>query len=38
MWVTVNGYNQWKSEYYDEDMKLVSSENFIGLFLFFIHS
>jgi outer membrane lipoprotein-sorting protein len=22
-WITVNGFNQWKTEYYDEDMKLV---------------
>lgn len=27
MWITVNGYNQWKAEYYDEDMKLVNTEN-----------
>jgi outer membrane lipoprotein-sorting protein len=26
-WVTVDGFNQWKSEYYDEDMELVNEEN-----------
>lgn len=24
MWITVDGYNQWKAEYYDEDNKLVN--------------
>lgn len=27
MWITVNGYNQWKAEYYDEDMKLINVQN-----------
>jgi len=27
MWITVNGYNQWKAEYYDEDNALVNTEN-----------
>ena len=26
-WITVNGFNQWKVEYYDEDMGLVSVMN-----------
>ena len=26
-WITVNGYDQWKAEYYDEDMELVNIEN-----------
>jgi outer membrane lipoprotein-sorting protein len=24
MWVTVNGFNQWQAEYYDDDMQLVN--------------
>jgi outer membrane lipoprotein-sorting protein len=27
MWITVNGYDQWMSEYYDEDNKLVAASN-----------
>jgi hypothetical protein len=27
MWITVNGYNQWKIEYYDEDNELVNVMN-----------
>ena len=27
MWVTVNGFNQWKTEFYDEDMELVNTMN-----------
>jgi len=27
MWITTNGFNLWKAEYYDEDMKLVNIEN-----------
>ncbi len=27
MWVTVDGFNQWKAEYYDEDMSLVNVMN-----------
>ncbi len=26
-WITVDGYNQWKAEYYDEDMELVNLMN-----------
>ena len=26
-WITVNGFNQWKAEYYDEDMELVNVMN-----------
>jgi outer membrane lipoprotein-sorting protein len=26
-WVTVNGFNQWKAEYYDEDMELINTLN-----------
>jgi hypothetical protein len=26
-WITVNGFNQWKAEYYDEDMSLVNLMN-----------
>ena len=26
-WITVNGFNQWKAEYYDEDMDLVNQMN-----------
>jgi len=26
-WITVDGYNQWKADYYDEDMELVNIEN-----------
>jgi hypothetical protein len=26
-WITVNGFNQWKAEYYDEDMALVNRMN-----------
>ena len=26
-WISVEGYNQWKAEYYDEDMELVNIEN-----------
>jgi hypothetical protein len=26
-WITINGFNQWKSEYYDEDMKLINVMN-----------
>jgi hypothetical protein len=26
-WITVIGYNQWKAEYYDEDMNLISVMN-----------
>lgn len=26
-WITINGYNLWRSEYYDEDMILVNEEN-----------
>jgi len=26
-WITVNAYDQWKAEYYDEDMELVNIEN-----------
>jgi outer membrane lipoprotein-sorting protein len=27
MWITVDGFNMWKNEYYDEDMEHVSTEN-----------
>ena len=27
MWITVNGYDQWMAEYYDEDNKLVNVSN-----------
>lgn len=27
MWITVNGFNQWKTEFYDEDMELVNTMN-----------
>ncbi|MBB3188153.1 outer membrane lipoprotein-sorting protein [Microbacter margulisiae] len=27
MWVTVNGFNEWKAEYYDEDMTLINVMN-----------
>lgn len=27
MWITVNGLNKWKAEYYDEDMKLLNVMN-----------
>lgn len=27
MWITVNGFNQWKAEYYDEDKELVNVMN-----------
>jgi outer membrane lipoprotein-sorting protein len=27
MWITVDGFNQWKTEFYDEDMKLVNILN-----------
>ncbi len=27
MWITVDSFNQWKTEYYDEDMKLVNIMN-----------
>jgi hypothetical protein len=27
VWITVEGYNQWKVEYYDEDMKLINIMN-----------
>jgi hypothetical protein len=26
-WITVKGFNQWKAEYYDEDMELVNQMN-----------
>jgi outer membrane lipoprotein-sorting protein len=26
-WITIDGYDQWKAEYYDEDMELVNIEN-----------
>jgi hypothetical protein len=26
-WITINGFDMWKSEYYDEDMELVNIEN-----------
>ena len=26
-WISVDGYDQWKAEYYDEDMELVNIEN-----------
>ena len=26
-WITTNGFNQWKTEYYDEDMNLISVMN-----------
>jgi hypothetical protein len=25
LWITIDGYNQWKAEYYDEDMELVNT-------------
>lgn len=27
MWITVNGFNEWKTEFYDEDMELVNTLN-----------
>jgi hypothetical protein len=27
MWITVNGFDQWMTEYYDEDNKLVNVGN-----------
>lgn len=27
IWITTNGYNQWKAEYYDEDMHMVNLMN-----------
>ncbi|NTW32636.1 MAG: outer membrane lipoprotein-sorting protein [Bacteroidetes bacterium] len=27
LWITTDGFNQWKAEYYDEDMKLVNILN-----------
>lgn len=27
MWVTTDGYDMWKADYYDEDMELVNTEN-----------
>lgn len=27
MWITTDGFNQWKADYYDEDMQLVNSMN-----------
>ena len=27
VWISVNGFNQWKAEYYDEDLKLVNIMN-----------
>ena len=27
MWITVDGFNQWKTEFYDEDMELVNTLN-----------
>jgi hypothetical protein len=27
LWITVDGFNEWKAEYYDEDMKLINVMN-----------
>lgn len=27
LWITVDGYNEWKADYYDEDMELINEMN-----------
>jgi len=31
MWITVNGFNQWKTEFYNEDMELINVMNAYNL-------